>query len=392
MIIGIDLTPLDPNHRGGVTRFSLDITKSLIDIRDKDQIVIFANNKNVGFIKENIKNLDKFKIELVNKSNINILVNKFLSILSWITKNYKIRKWWEKYFRKEINEYISQAVHIYYSPTTLLNFFNLSIPTLVSIHDIQHEDLPENFSLRERVGRWSHYKATCIYASCIQVSSKFIFNSIHRNYKEIQGEKIKIIPEGVSKHWFVKKDEIFEKPAINDQFVFYPAQLWAHKNHVQLIEAANYIKNKYKKEINFILTGSDKGMLNLIKEKIDRYDIKNIYYLGVVSDKEIRALYFYSSLVISLSSYESSCLPIKEAIAMGKNVLVSDIEPNIELANDIGINLYKQGDISDLAEKIYYYSNCKNKLAIEPGIVKKFEWNLVAEQYMENFRRLGETN
>jgi len=390
MIIGIDLTALDPNHRGGVTRFSLDITKSLIDIRNEDHIVVIASNKNVDYIKENIKNLDKFKIELVNKSHLNGLVNKVLSIFSWVTRNYEVRKWYEKYFRKRINEYISKTVDIYYSPTTLLNFFNLSIPTLVSIHDIQHEDLPENFSLRERIGRWSHYKATCIYASCIQVSSKFIFNSIQKNYKEIQCEKMKIIPEGVSKYWFIKEDDSYEKPVIHEKYVFYPAQLWAHKNHLQLIEAANYIKNKYKKEINFVLTGGDKGMLSLIRENIYKYDLKKIHYLGVVSDKEIKALYFYSNLVISISNYESSCLPIKEAIAMGKNVLVSDIEPNIELADEISINLYKKDDIADLAEKLYYFSDCQNISAIDQEIVKKFEWGLVAEKYKENFRRLYE--
>ena len=58
-------------------------------------------------------------------------------------------------------------------------------------------------------------------------------------------------------------DNTVKKYRIKNKFIFYPAQLWAHKNHIYNIDA---IKHLAKKQIiiDLVFCGADKGNLETI--------------------------------------------------------------------------------------------------------------------------------
>src|SRR5207253_1351991 len=52
---------------------------------------------------------------------------------------------------------------------------------------------------------------------------------------------------------------IREKYGIKGEFLFYPAQFWAHKNHVNLLHALRLLHDEHSLELRLVLTGSDQG-------------------------------------------------------------------------------------------------------------------------------------
>ena len=57
---------------------------------------------------------------------------------------------------------------------------------------------------------------------------------------------------------------------------FYPAQFWAHKNHVYLLDAMNCLIQNGVSDYKLIFTGRDRGNLKFIKLSIANIDANEI--------------------------------------------------------------------------------------------------------------------
>ena len=79
---------------------------------------------------------------------------------------------------------------------------------------------------------------------------------------------------------------------IDKKYIFYPAQFWPHKNHVNLILALKWLKEQRGLEILLVFCGSDKGNLSFIKRFVEQQGMADqVRFLGFVSKEELVALY-----------------------------------------------------------------------------------------------------
>ncbi|MBK8586427.1 MAG: glycosyltransferase [Bacteroidetes bacterium] len=79
---------------------------------------------------------------------------------------------------------------------------------------------------------------------------------------------------------------------------FYPAQFWAHKNHYNLLLAFKKLQNDFP-DLKLVLTGSDKGNKEYIKEVVSKLDLKNhVLFPGFVDNETMVGFYSHASAMI----------------------------------------------------------------------------------------------
>ncbi|WP_412467660.1 glycosyltransferase family 4 protein [Pedobacter sp. KLB.chiD] len=190
------------------------------------------------------------------------------------------------------------------------------------------------------------------------------------NFTSISENKIGVMPifpgavvnENVSDE---TQNEILKKAEITKyEFFIYPAQFWAHKNHNLLIEAMQQI-NKLYPRIKLILTGSNKGNLPYIEDRIKASNLKDtIKILGFVSNEELFTFYKNAIALVMPTFLGPSNMPPLEAATLACPVLISDLAGHRELMKDYA-TYFDPTNVDDLIEKMQ--SSIMNKTA------KKFD-------------------
>jgi glycosyltransferase involved in cell wall biosynthesis len=243
------------------------------------------------------------------------------------------------------------------SPVITLLPYYIGKPYIVSIHDFQHEYFPEFFTLKERIGRKINYK-TGQKANMVICESNYVKQDIMK-FLNVPEEKIKVLPSPPPN--YIQKTridenilkEVKEKYKLPDNFLFYPANFWYHKNHLNLIRALKFIKNRYGIEIPLVLIGSKKNNFENVMKEIQNLELsQQVKYLGYVPNKDVPYLYKLATALVVPSLFESVSIPIWEAFYLGCPVISSSVCALPEQVGNAGL-LFDPHNIEDMAEKIY---------------------------------------
>ncbi len=223
------------------------------------------------------------------------------------------------------------------------------------------------------------------------VISDFIKESLVKNIKA-DPEKIKTI---YSPRIYNDENKISfyesEKTGIRTELGIKPdekmisliGRLSGEKGHEILIKAAELITKK-RKDLKFVIIGE--GVLyDYIEKLIAEKNLQDNFVLSGFKEN-IKKFIAASDLIIVPSGLEGMGSIIIESCAMKKAVIASDVGgiPEIIKNNETGL-LFKNGDFSELAEKIMYLIdkydlienlalNCYNE------VVKKFDAKAVASE------------
>ena len=112
-----------------------------------------------------------------------------------------------------------------------------------------------------------------------------------------------------------------ERLGVNRPYLFYPAQFWAHKNHVTLIDALAQLDG-----YELVLTGSDKGQLDHVRSLARAAGVEQrVKFLGFVSTEDLVALYREAHALTYMSWFGPENLPPLEALALGCPVVCADV-------------------------------------------------------------------
>jgi len=185
--------------------------------------------------------------------------------------------------------------------------------------------------------------------------------------------------------------DVIEHYALPKLFLYYPGQLWPHKNHLTVLKALLELRDCFKLDIPLVLTGQKYSASDEIFDFAKKNSIKLIY-LGVIPYDHVKLLYRAARFTITAVFYESSSIPMRESAAAGTPVVASNTPPNIELAGVLELNLFNPNSSSELANLLNsIWSNevlierqaSKNSLAVE-----EFSWNNVATKYLKSFNEL----
>lgn len=393
MNIGFDATRADPHYVGGVNTYLLGLLRGLLNISGTHRVQLYVSHKNAHIFQEFSDHpVIDFIVFPTNPKEE--WLRRSLAYLSGYSGSPRFHKNIANHLFKDWVRFVEDRSDVVYIPTTTLFPYQFRKPTIVSMHDIQQVHFPQFFSNRERLQRKIKFGLTAEFATKIQASSQFIKQDLLSHFKDLTPAQICVISEGVSIEEFSKPRnvDVISKYSIPPDFLFFPAQLWPHKNHMTVLKALERLQRNSKKTIPLVLTGAKFSAADAIFAFIKEHDLKKVRYLGKVPFDDLVALYQKARYFITAVLYESSSLPFLEAAAAGCATIVSDTPPNREISKILATQLFDPLDDKALAEllaRIWDDDSVRKSQAEHNRIaVEHYRWENVAKGYMKVFESL----
>jgi glycosyltransferase involved in cell wall biosynthesis len=210
------------------------------------------------------------------------------------------------------------------------HFLECPIPYLATIFDLQHQNQPwfpevgdaNRWTIRETVTRRAVTKATAVIVANEQAERELL-----RAYS-IGAERVLKLGHPTPQFALdAAKQPVLPYPqhlGVNGKYLLYPAQFWAHKNHVTLLKAFKRVCERHS-DISLVLVGSDKSNRAHVEATALRLGVAaRTRLLGFVSQSDLVALYQHAQLLAYPSLFGPENLPPLEAFALGCPVVCAN--------------------------------------------------------------------
>ncbi|MCS7006209.1 MAG: glycosyltransferase family 4 protein, partial [Gaiellaceae bacterium] len=175
------------------------------------------------------------------------------------------------------------------------------LPTAVTLHDLQHHDLPTHFDRPRRLFRRLAYDRAARSADVVIVPSEFV-RSRALELLGLVADRVHVVPFGID-HRLFRPGRTEREPLL-----LYPARAWPHKNHRRLLEALVLLRRS-QPDLRLVLTGEGLETLEPLPPGVERR--------GLVTVAELADLYQRAACLVYPSLYEGFGLPPLEAMACG---------------------------------------------------------------------------
>jgi len=286
----------------------------------------------------------------------------------------------EKSIARELNELMERRqIKKMFFPNQLIYPRGLArVEQFVTILDLQHEYLPENFSAREIANRRANLSHIAGAARRLLAISEYTKQTLVEKLG-LPAAKIVVTPLGPDEQATAPEAINLAKP-----FLFYPAALWPHKNHQLAIEVLRRLAAKHP-TLQLVFSGLiKKPKLKTELEKLtDDYQLTDrVHWLGFVSDAAIAWLYQNAALMIFPSRFEGFGMPILEAYRHHLPVVAARNTSLTEVAGDAAL-LCETDNIAAFTaavERVLGDSQSRQKMIVA-GIqqLTRFSWQQTAQ-------------
>lgn len=213
------------------------------------------------------------------------------------------------------------------------------LPTLAWIADFQHCRLPQMFSWRQRAMRSAKYRAYCRHASAVMVSSVDGRNDCETFFPAAWG-KVEAVPFAVELPPHALQADpaaMAAKHGLPTKFLFFPGQMWRHKNHVLLVQALGLLKQR---GVNVVVAVSGHaadvfrpGYPAQVTHAVAQHGVQQqLRFLGHLPYADIMPLMRASAAVLNPSLFEGWSTTVEEAKALGVPLVLSDLRVHREQA------------------------------------------------------------
>lgn len=373
---------------GGLYQYSMALTEAIISNKNFD-ITIETNNYDIY---QKYKNKTKviFHKKLLKKFFQYLFEIKFLKIIAYrilIKSKNILKKIFSFLIKSNIKNENLYDIIIYPSQNFIYENNNKSFKIVSVIHDLMHiyEGHFSEYSFEEKSMRNYLFSNICKNSDIIVSDSKVGKKHIIESYGVNKESKIFPIyfcafDHKEDQNYFEKLKKKYGENYFQNYF-FYPAQFWEHKNHLRILDAIYYLKLK-NINFNLVLTGSKKNNYKNVMKKIYEYNLsKNVINLGYVNEGAIKPLYKNSIGLIYPSLIGPTNIPPLEAMNYECPVICSDIYAMREQLKDAAffVNPLSVKEIADAMVKISKNHKLREKL-IENGK------SLIKERSFENFK------
>jgi glycosyltransferase involved in cell wall biosynthesis len=267
-----------------------------------------------------------------------------------------------------------------------------SLPQVVTLHDVQHHDLPAFFSPPERALRRLTYDAAARRAAAVVTPSEYSARRIV-DVLGIPQERVETVHSGID-HGRFRPESGTEDPdqrarfGLRRSFVLYPANLWPHKNHERLVEAFAHVPEP---DLELVLIGQTYGRLEgLVKIARRGGAGDRVRHLGYVEREAVPALYRAARAVVFPSLYEGFGGPPLEAMACGCPVAASTRASLAEVCGGACLVLEPESveSIAAAIERVVGDEPLRSQLT-RAGLqrARRFSWEEAARRHAEVYER-----
>lgn len=274
--------------------------------------------------------------------------------------------------------------------------FITDVPSLYQPWDLQHLHLPEFFSPQEFAHRELTYRALCAQAATVITATNWVKRDVIAQYGVPAGRIAVVnVPPVTGAYPTPTPDEmeaIRQRLGLPDEFLYYPAQTWPHKNHARLLRALGRLRNDGLR-VPLVCSGHRNEHHRTVVRAAREAGIEDdVRFLGFVSPPDVEALYASARALVFPSLYEGWGLPIVEAFRVGLPVACSTATSLPELVGDAGIifDPYDEQAIASAIRLLWIDDVLAGRLAdLGRMRVEHFSWDQTALTLRAHYRRIA---
>ncbi|MDK9694551.1 MAG: glycosyltransferase family 4 protein [Sulfurimonas sp.] len=317
------------------------------------------------FSQDNKKNLESYSINsVVVKTAFFDRIYRLFHKQSWFlpfSRQFKLKTLFEKSL--DVN-----GIDLVYflSPSRL----SLDLTThnyIITVWDLCHRDTPEfpevnyfrEFELREQLYTKSLKKAVAVL-----VDSELGKINVIKRYG-IDDSRAYVAQFAPSIYAFMdNRVDVKTKYQIIGEYIYYPAQLWSHKNHVYIIDAVAILKQQGI-NLTAIFSGANKGNLNYVLDCAKKLNVSELVkYIGFAPNEEVYSLYKNALAMVMPSYFGPTNIPPLEAFAIGTPVIYSDLDGLRDQVGDAALlcDLKNPNDLAEHLKNLLESENLRNYL------------------------------
>lgn len=211
-------------------------------------------------------------------------------------------------------------------------------PYVITLHDIQPLDKPENFHPWKQ--RWHQKMLPRAIAGAELVLCPSEFSA--RRATEVlglAGGHTVVVPHGHSEVAAGPPSPAVaaEIKASYGRYVLYPAISYPHKRHADLLDALDFLRNRFS-DLSVVFTGRPGPCHDSLLTKTSELELSDrVFFLGRVDEERLDALYRCAEALVFPSEYEGFGNPALEAMARGCPVVATNAGSLPEVIGDAGL-------------------------------------------------------
>ena len=275
--------------------------------------------------------------------------------------------------------------------------FLTRIPSIYHPHDLQYVHLPEYFTPRDRRALDVAYRTLCAQAEIVSVASHWVKRDVVTQYG-LEKDKVKVIPLAAPLSAYPEPSQAeLRRTSLDlllpDAFLFYPAQTWPHKNHIELIRALGLLRHRYGLVLPLVCSGQRTRYFGEIESFAARSGVADqITFLGFVAPSTVHCLYKLCRAVVIPTKFEAGSFPMMEAFTVGAAVACSNVTSLPEQAGDAAL-IFDPTDHVQMAEairRIWADPRLRETLAARGKKRQQaLQWSNTAKRFRAHYRRIG---
>ncbi len=356
MRIGINCFLLEA-HIGGLKQYFFTLVKELLENDAENEYILFWYEHN----RDELAKLDTDRWK--EKA---ILLQNQLDVLSHMDK-----------------------IDLYFCPFTVLFPRPIPKPTVMTLVDIQERYHPEFFTQEDLFTRQLHFPPSTRMADRVITISEFSKDTLIKHHR-LNNNKVVVSYLSADKLYY-ESTQIANMPTggLPDNFIFYPANLWQHKNHDRLLQALCILRKEKGLIVPIVLTGFHQNNGYPLEAKLDEYGLTSqAHLLNYVKIEEMIYLYRHASMLVFPSLFEGFGIPLVEAMAVGCPVIASSTSsiPEITSGAALLFDPYSPSSIAEVIEKVWNDQALRKRM-IEKGKqrAQNFSANNMAQAHIKAF-------
>lgn len=423
MIIGIDASRANKEHKSGTEWYSYHLIKNLAHLDSENEYILYTDKALMAGL-EDLTVFNNFS------SNISpVFDKKGYQIIKSPYGNFKAKILnWPFSFFWTLGRF---SLEMLFNKPDILFVPSHSIPliipkkTITTIHDIaferdrkvyrQEKMGPEN-KIKKRIInclvriftfgeygansmdylRWSTKQALKRAKVVISIS-KSTCDEIFEFYGDYK-EKISLVYNGYNNLIYRKIndrsgiEEVLKKYEIEKPYLLYMGRLERKKNTPLLIEAYAMAREEKGLKENLVLIGDASYGYDEVKYMIREYSIENnVIMPGWVDEEDMPFILNGANAFIFPSKHEGFGIPVLQAMGCEIPIAASDIAPIREVAQD-AILYFDPNDTCSVKfaiEKILLDNNLRlNILKKSRQRIKNFSWKKCAQETLDLMKKM----
>jgi glycosyltransferase involved in cell wall biosynthesis len=404
--IAVDLTPVLPGgENGGAKVFVIELIRRLAERTPQTQFVLLtqaaAHEELAALDSANVRRLMvvDYSATPTIRSLATKVFSRLLAHLPGRLRSTAVRlAYWALISLKRTG---SRSVlgdlnaDLLFCPFTAPTYFELGIPTVCVIYDLQYKTYPEFFAPEDVAYRNRTFIEAARRSTALAAISNYS-RDMAISVGKLDPASIKTINLHISQHSLrnAPRDEsiLGRLQLTTGRYLIYPANFWRHKNHEMLLTAFGLARHGgLADDIRLVCTGAHGERQQWLERSSRQLGLgDHILFPGYLANAELLALVANSAGVIFPSLYEGFGLPIIEAMATGVPVACSNVTSLPEVAGN-GAILFDPRIPEQIAQAIVSLAQDKELTArlVRLGDARASRFcdsGIMAEQYWELFQ------